>query len=124
MKRQWQSWVKGHRSGNLRVAVAMVSLLEVSSLLLVAALWGITNPFLKKGTEGIEKIEKRNRVVQLFYEIKFLFLNYKCLIPFLLNQSGSVVYYLTLRSAGAVLGMLLTVGGTALCVASSLSEGS
>ncbi|XP_048469148.1 transmembrane protein 234 isoform X2 [Rhincodon typus] len=71
---------------------------EVCCLLLVALLWGGTNPFLKKGTEGIEKVKSRNIVIQLFAEIKFLFLNYKYLVPFLLNQSGSVIYYYTLAT--------------------------
>ncbi|XP_048469149.1 transmembrane protein 234 isoform X3 [Rhincodon typus] len=73
---------------------------EVCCLLLVALLWGGTNPFLKKGTEGIEKVKSRNIVIQLFAEIKFLFLNYKYLVPFLLNQSGSVIYYYTLATTG------------------------
>ncbi|KAL0969599.1 hypothetical protein UPYG_G00229620 [Umbra pygmaea] len=76
----------------------MVSVVEVLSLLLVAVLWGCTNPFLKRGTEGIEHVRKENRFLQFLAEVKFLFLNLKYLIPFLLNQSGSLVYYLTLAS--------------------------
>ncbi|XP_041096639.1 transmembrane protein 234 [Polyodon spathula] len=76
----------------------MVSLLGVSCLVIVAVLWGGTNPFLKKGTEGIEDVKKGNAVLQFLAEIRFLFLNYKYLVPFLLNQSGSVIYYLTLAS--------------------------
>ncbi|XP_067862757.1 transmembrane protein 234 isoform X1 [Heptranchias perlo] len=125
---------------------------EVSCLLLVALLWGGTNPFLKKGTEGIEKVKTRNVVTQLFAEMKFLFLNYKYLVPFLLNQSGSVIYYFTLASTDlslavllsnsltflftlltgkllgediggkqAMTGMLLTIVGVTLCVASTIS---
>uniref|UniRef100_UPI00398F654C transmembrane protein 234 n=1 Tax=Pristiophorus japonicus TaxID=55135 RepID=UPI00398F654C len=130
----------------------MATVFEVSCLLLVALLWGGTNPFLKKGTEGIEKVKSRNFVTQLFAEIKFLFLNYKYLVPFLLNQSGSVIYYFTLASTDlslavllsnsltflftlltgkllgeemggkqAMTGMLLTIVGVTLCVASTTS---
>ncbi|XP_067862758.1 transmembrane protein 234 isoform X2 [Heptranchias perlo] len=130
----------------------MVTFFEVSCLLLVALLWGGTNPFLKKGTEGIEKVKTRNVVTQLFAEMKFLFLNYKYLVPFLLNQSGSVIYYFTLASTDlslavllsnsltflftlltgkllgediggkqAMTGMLLTIVGVTLCVASTIS---
>ncbi|KAK3573556.1 hypothetical protein QTP86_027838, partial [Hemibagrus guttatus] len=76
--------------------------LEVLCLLLVAALWGATNPFLKKGTEGIEHVRKGHKISQFLAEAKFLFLNIKYLVPFLLNQSGSVVFYLTLATTGDV----------------------
>ncbi|KAJ8385544.1 hypothetical protein AAFF_G00184980 [Aldrovandia affinis] len=52
----------------------MVSLTEVLCLVFVAVLWGVPG------------------------ELKFLFLNVKYLLPFLLNQSGSLVYYLTLAT--------------------------
>ncbi|KAK3554642.1 hypothetical protein QTP70_030009 [Hemibagrus guttatus] len=80
----------------------MVSVVEVLCLLLVAALWGATNPFLKKGTEGIEHVRKGDKISQFLAEAKFLFLNIKYLVPFLLNQSGSVVFYLTLATTGDV----------------------
>ncbi|XP_064158692.1 transmembrane protein 234 [Anguilla rostrata] len=76
----------------------MVSFSEVLCLVLVALLWGGTNPFLKRGTEGIEEVKKGNAVLQFLGELKFLFLNIKCLVPFVLNQSGSLVYYLTLAT--------------------------
>ncbi|XP_062890927.1 transmembrane protein 234 [Mobula hypostoma] len=129
----------------------MATVLEASCLILVALLWGATNPFLKKGTEGIEKVKSGNAVTQLFAEMKFLIFNYKYMIPFLLNQSGSVLYYFTLASTDlslAVLmsnaltflftlitgkllgediggkqeitGMLLTLMGITLCVASNV----
>ncbi|XP_062325254.1 transmembrane protein 234 isoform X1 [Osmerus eperlanus] len=76
----------------------MVSLVEVMCLVLVAVLWGCTNPFLKRGTEGIEHVKESSKLLQFMAEIKFLFLNVKYLIPFLLNQMGSVVYYFTLAT--------------------------
>ncbi|XP_037737731.1 transmembrane protein 234 isoform X3 [Chelonia mydas] len=76
----------------------MASAGEVSALVLVAILWGGTNPFLKTGTEGLEKVKQRNRVLQLLAEMKFLCLNYKYMVPFLFNQCGSIIYYLTLAS--------------------------
>uniref|UniRef100_A0A3Q3FHS1 Transmembrane protein 234 n=1 Tax=Kryptolebias marmoratus TaxID=37003 RepID=A0A3Q3FHS1_KRYMA len=71
---------------------------ELCSLLLVSVLWGCTNPFLKKGSEGIENVTKTSKVSQLLAEVRFLFLNLKYLVPFLLNQSGSLVYYYTLST--------------------------
>ncbi|XP_077588132.1 transmembrane protein 234 [Stigmatopora nigra] len=76
----------------------MVTLVEVLSLLLVSVLWGCTNPFLKRGTEGIEHVNKMGKVAQFIAEVKFLFCNLKYLIPFVLNQSGSLVYYYTLST--------------------------
>ncbi|XP_018519255.1 transmembrane protein 234 [Lates calcarifer] len=76
----------------------MVTIVELLSLLLVSVLWGCTNPLLKRGTEGIEEVSETSRVSQLLAEVKFLFSNIKYLVPFLLNQSGSVVYYYTLST--------------------------
>ncbi|XP_061075894.1 transmembrane protein 234 isoform X3 [Conger conger] len=78
--------------------VRVVFAAEILCLTLVAVLWGGTNPFLKKGTEGIEEVKKTNVVLQFLGELKFLFLNMKYLVPFVLNQSGSVVYYFTLAT--------------------------
>ncbi|KAG7466006.1 hypothetical protein MATL_G00160290 [Megalops atlanticus] len=86
----------------------MVSFTEVLCLLLVAVLWGGTNPFLKKGTEGIEEVKKGNALLQFLGEVKFLFLNVKYLVPFLLNQSGSLVYYLTLATTDLSLAVPVT----------------
>ncbi|KAM9571794.1 transmembrane protein 234 isoform 3-T3 [Salvelinus alpinus] len=119
-------------------------LVEVLCLLLVAVLWGCTNPFLKRGTEGIEHVKKDNKFLQFLAEY---------LIPFLLNQSGSLVYYFTLATTDlslavpvansltflftmltgkllgeefggkrAVGGMVLTMVGITLCIVSSISE--
>ncbi|XP_056152119.1 transmembrane protein 234 isoform X1 [Lampris incognitus] len=76
----------------------MVSVVEVLCLFLVAVLWGCTNPFLKRSTEGIENVTRSNKVLQLLAETQFLFLNFKYLVPFLLNQCGSLVYYFTLAT--------------------------
>ncbi|XP_029688689.1 transmembrane protein 234 isoform X2 [Takifugu rubripes] len=123
----------------------MVTVAELLSLLLVSVLWGCTNPLLKRGAQGIEKVTKTNKVSQLLAEVKFLFLNFKYLIPFLLNQSGSLVYYYTLSTTAnalsflctlltgkllgeefggkkAVVGMVLTMVGITLCVISSIDE--
>ncbi|XP_069576532.1 transmembrane protein 234 [Brachyistius frenatus] len=76
----------------------MVTVGELLSLVLVSALWGCTNPLLKRGTEGIEHVTRTSRASQLLAEAKFLLLNLKYLVPFLLNQSGSLVYYYTLST--------------------------
>lgn len=72
---------------------------SIASAVLVALLWGITNPLMKKGGEGIEKIKQSNLLLQFLAELKHLFLNWKYLLPFILNQSGSVLFYVTLASS-------------------------
>jgi len=61
-------------------------------------LWGSTNPLIRKGSKGIEDIHRAGRIRQFLAEILFLASNWKYMIPFMLNQCGSVVYYLTLAS--------------------------
>ncbi|XP_075460798.1 transmembrane protein 234 isoform X1 [Ascaphus truei] len=72
---------------------------DLCSLLLVSVLWGATNPFLRRGAEGLEGVKEERRLQQLLSEARFLISNYRYVIPFLLNQSGSVVFYMTLASA-------------------------
>ncbi|XP_040192983.1 transmembrane protein 234 isoform X2 [Rana temporaria] len=113
-----------------------MAVVDVCSLLLVALLWGVTNPFLRKGAEGVERVREDRTVWRLLCEAKFLISNYRYIIPFLLNQSGSVFFYLTLASTvvtgwllgediggkGAVLGLLITIFGISICVASSVND--
>ncbi|XP_074516898.1 transmembrane protein 234 isoform X1 [Sebastes fasciatus] len=96
----------------------MVTVVELLGLLLVSVLWGCTNPLLKRGTEGIENIQhnnNNNRVSQILAEVKFLFLNLKYLVPFLLNQSGSLVYYYTLSTTELSLAVPVANSLTFLC---------
>ena len=74
----------------------------------VAFLWGATNPLMKKGSAGIEKISSSNKLLQLIKEVKFLALRWQYSLPFLLNQSGSVLYYFTLSEADISLAVPIT----------------
>jgi len=72
-------------------------------LTIVAFLWGSTNPLLKHYSKGVEKIDKKGKVPGFLKEFIYLFSNIKYLLSFLLNQSGSVLYYITLASADLTL---------------------
>ncbi|XP_032102637.1 transmembrane protein 234 isoform X2 [Sapajus apella] len=72
------------------------SLGQVLALVLVAALWGGTQPLLKRASAGLQRIHEPTWARQLLQEMKTLFLNTEYLMPFLLNQCGSLLYYLTL----------------------------
>ncbi|XP_041359136.1 transmembrane protein 234 homolog [Gigantopelta aegis] len=74
----------------------------------VAAFWGLTNPFIKRGSRGVENIKRDNSVRQFLAELRFLFFNWKYLLPFVVNQFGSVLYYITLASADLTLAVPLT----------------
>ncbi|XP_028615834.1 transmembrane protein 234 isoform X2 [Grammomys surdaster] len=126
------------------------SLGQVLALVLVAALWGGTQPLLKRASSGLQQVHEQTWARQLLQEMKTLFSNTEYLMPFLLNQSGSLLYYLTLASTDltlavpicnslaivftlmvgkvlgedvggkAVAGMVLTVTGITLCITSSV----
>ncbi|XP_055467103.1 transmembrane protein 234 isoform X2 [Psammomys obesus] len=128
------------------------SLGQVLALVLVAALWGGTQPLLKRASSGLQQVQEQTWARQLLQEMKTLFLNTEYLMPFLLNQSGSLVYYLTLASADLTLavpicnslaivftmivgrilgediggkpvaGMVLTITGITLCITSSVTK--
>lgn len=76
--------------------------------LFVAIIWGSTNPFLKKGGSGIEKVKKKNVILQFIAELKFLVFNWQYALPFILNQSGSVIYYFTIAKADISLAVPIT----------------
>ncbi|XP_049834716.1 transmembrane protein 234 homolog isoform X1 [Schistocerca gregaria] len=71
---------------------------SVMSLVVAAVLWGCTNPFIKKGSSGVEDISEKSSTKKFFKEIKFLLSNWKYMTPFLLNQSGSLFYFLALQN--------------------------
>ncbi|XP_059169915.1 transmembrane protein 234 homolog [Physella acuta] len=88
-------------------------------LLIVATLWGATNPLIKRHSKGVEDIKRTGRVSQFVAEIAFLFLNWKYLLSFLCNQLGSVVYYVTLASADLTLAVPVTNSLTLITTAMS-----
>lgn len=77
-------------------------------LVAVAIIWGSTNPLMKKGSAGIEKITHSNRLVQQILEIKYLIFRWQYVLAFLLNQSGSVLYYFTLSQSDISLAVPIT----------------
>lgn len=67
----------------------------------VGFLWGATNPLIKRGSEGIQTSTKttNNKFYQTFLELKYLVLRWQYIVPFLLNQSGSVLYVYALQDS-------------------------
>lgn len=81
---------------------------HVLSFIAVALVWGGTNPLLKRGSAGIENIKCSNRFWQVLMELKFLATKWTYAVPFLINQSGSLLYYFTLGQADLSLAVPIT----------------
>ncbi|CAG7838504.1 unnamed protein product [Allacma fusca] len=77
-------------------------------LVVVAIIWGITNPMMKKGSEGIENCTSSSAFRSFLMELKFLFLNWKYLMAYGLNQCGSLLYYYALGSCELMIAGPLT----------------
>lgn len=63
--------------------------------IVVALIWGFTNPFLKRGSKDISRIETSNKLLKIWQQLKWLATNLPFVVPFLINQSGSILYYVT-----------------------------
>ncbi|KAK9730208.1 putative transmembrane family 234 [Popillia japonica] len=73
---------------------------EISLLILVAVLWGSTNPLIKKGTSTVKivNVTHQSRFKRLLHEWQILLLNFSFIIPFGLNQLGSILYFFALQN--------------------------
>lgn len=76
-----------------------MSLWQNVSLVLVGLLWGATNPFIRQGTVGVDKITADSKFKKTLLEWKFLITRWQYIVPFLLNQSGSILYFYALQNA-------------------------
>nr|XP_039254875.1 mitochondrial inner membrane protein OXA1L-like [Styela clava] len=78
---------------------------QLISLLLPSVLWGITNPLLKQGSSGIENVHSRNKLNEIFLKLVFIISHWKCFLPFLINQLGSVAYFYALKTIHISIGV-------------------
>ena len=68
--------------------------------LLVALLWGCTDPLLKRGSEGINSVvSSDSKILKVILQFKWLVLNYQFTLPFIINQAGSVLYYVLIAQS-------------------------
>lgn len=68
-------------------------------LILTGMLWGCTNPFIRQGTKGLRDVTATTVLGQAWAEISFLLGNWKYVLPWLVNQAGSLVYLAAVRRA-------------------------
>lgn len=82
----------------------------------VGFLWGATNPLIKKGSSGIQSTanHSNNKFYRAFLELKFLVLRWQYIVPFLLNQSGSLLYVYALQDSEISLAVPITQSCTFL----------
>lgn len=66
---------------------------------MVGLLWGATNPLIKRGSEGIDAIKTNTKHLRIIDEILFLITRWQYMVPFLANQSGSLLYVYALQSS-------------------------
>lgn len=88
--------------------MSSMTLDSIVYLAFVALLWGVTNPFIKKGSKGLENVKASSKFGQFFKELAFLVTQLKYIIPFIINQLGSVLYFLTLGNADISLAVPVT----------------
>ena len=77
---------------------------DVLSMMVVGALWGCTNPLLRKGsveanstaTSTKKKAGKSTSVLATFLKS---FMDVKVWLPYVLNQSGSLAFYVLLANS-------------------------
>jgi drug/metabolite transporter (DMT)-like permease len=109
--------VNNWRAENMANSESMLD--AICSLIAVGILWGATNPFIKKGSAGVENVKAPRSSLQLLCEVKYLACRWQYLLPFFLNQCGSVLYYITLGTSDLTLAVpvanSLTFVATALC---------
>mmetsp|Transcript_6595 Transcript_6595/g.6833 ORF Transcript_6595/g.6833 Transcript_6595/m.6833 type:complete len:125 (+) Transcript_6595:293-667(+) len=89
-------------------------LAKIAKFLSVGILWGCSNPFIKRGS--MRKDSRKEATI--FETIWFVLRNPSILIPFLVNQSGSLMFYYLLATEGLTTSVLicnsLTFGFTGL----------
>ncbi|KAM3958182.1 transmembrane protein 234 homolog [Aphomia sociella] len=71
----------------------------IALLVLTGALWGCTNPFIRQGTKGLRDVKAKSKLGQAYAEITFLLRNWQYVVPWIVNQSGSLAYLAAVQRA-------------------------
>ncbi|CAH2057463.1 unnamed protein product, partial [Iphiclides podalirius] len=68
-------------------------------LVLTGMLWGCSNPFIRRGTKGLRAVKANGILAQAYAEIIFLLGNWRYVVPFVVNQCGSLAYLAAVQRA-------------------------
>ncbi|XP_021188545.2 transmembrane protein 234 homolog isoform X1 [Helicoverpa armigera] len=71
----------------------------IGLLVLTGVLWGCTNPFIRQGTKGLRDVTATTLIGQVWAEVSFLLGNWKYVVPWLVNQAGSLSYLAAVQRA-------------------------
>ncbi|CAD0249723.1 unnamed protein product [Spodoptera exigua] len=71
----------------------------IGLLVLTGVLWGCTNPFIRQGTKGLRDVTATTLRGQVWAEVTFLLGNWRYVLPWLVNQTGSLSYLAALQRA-------------------------
>ena len=77
----------------------MLDLPTLGAFVLVGALWGCTNPLLNRASQSRPYTPHPHRGWNFVREVGHLLSNWRFVLPFALNQLGSVAYVATLGSS-------------------------
>lgn len=73
---------------------------HIAQLLAVGLLWGVTNPFMRLGSQGIESVKDTgSKWRNLLQEARLIGTRWRYWVPFGLNQCGSALYVWTLQNS-------------------------
>ena len=83
-------------------STTMISATEAISLILVGALWGCTNPFMRQGSIESKRSSEQEETKSVLKSL-FRLARIKVWLPYLINQLGSLLYYKQLASSNLTL---------------------
>ncbi|KAI3634572.1 hypothetical protein MIR68_007483 [Amoeboaphelidium protococcarum] len=78
-------------------------MMQILMFLVVGLLWGGTNPWLKLAAQRQVPPQSLLMLPKSLRQTVYLLTDYHYLLPLLLNLSGSILYYKTLRDYGKIL---------------------
>ncbi|CAG2122341.1 unnamed protein product [Medioppia subpectinata] len=76
--------------------MSSISFESVLLLVITGIVWGISTPLLKRYSQDIDDVHHSNPIIQFILQLKSMFTNWRYLLSFVFNQSGSVLYTISL----------------------------
>eukprot|EP00474_Spongospora_subterranea_P010011 CRZ10469.1 hypothetical protein [Spongospora subterranea] len=70
---------------------------DLMAMIMTGILWGCTNPFLNQ--KGTSPAKTQTGVNNRLWDLFGIFLNWKFILPYGINQLGSVLYVYTLKNS-------------------------
>jgi hypothetical protein len=86
---------------------------NIPVLIIVSLLWGVTNPLIRRGSKGLERVVidvggERSFLYKWKNEVKFLFSRPSYFIPLIINLVGSALYFYSIGDSDIMLAVPIT----------------